>query len=151
MSAFVVNDDHIRALVAAGLQFKSYPDDKMRFWAGEYPGEDKVTLLTRDSADQIANMLLAENYRSVNHRYEEDDAPPTLTTVWTAYLARPLDPVVILKAIDCYEYQACEHDEWNSSLAYAFCEALRRRIIGCLPGYEAAPWGVSSIEQAFRA
>lgn len=53
-----------------------------------------------------------------------------------------LKPVVVLKAIDCYEYQSCEHDEWAESEAHAFCHALRKRMIHSLPGYEDAPWGL---------
>ncbi len=45
-----------------------------------------------------------------------------------------------LSAIKCYEYQTCEHPEWEQSAAHAFCDALRDLLIGCLPGYEAAPW-----------
>ena len=46
------------------------------------------------------------------------------------------------KAIDCYEYQSCEHAGWPRSEARALCAALRHRLIGELPGYDAAPWGI---------
>ena len=54
---------------------------------------------------------------------------PTVATAGT------FDPVKILAAINCYEYQACEHPEWKTSEARDFCEALRDRMIRMLPGY----------------
>lgn len=77
-------------------------------------------------------MLLAENTRSVNHRNDEDDWEPV-------YLFHPLpgtpDPLVVLKAIACLEYQSCEHDGWLDSEARVFCQALRQVTITKLPGY----------------
>ena len=48
--------------------------------------------------------------------------------------------VEALKALDCYEYQSCEHPEWETSEAFEFCRAMRNLLIGCLPGYDAAQW-----------
>ena len=56
-------------------------------------------------------------------------------------------PVQCLKMIDCYEYQSREGADWERSVARAFCEALRRRLIGALPGYEDAAWGVPRGEE----
>jgi len=58
------------------------------------------------------------------------------------YLFHPLpgtpDPLVVLKAIACLEYQSCEHPGWLDSEARVFCQALRRVAITALPGYSAA-------------
>jgi hypothetical protein len=51
-----------------------------------------------------------------------------------------------LKAISCYEYQSCEHPGWRKSEAHAFCEALRDMAIGCLPGYDDAPWEINDAQ-----
>jgi hypothetical protein len=95
-------------------------------------------------------MLLAENRRSVDHRYAEEE--------WEQpYLFKRLpgvpNPVAVLKALDGFEYQACEHPEWEKSEAHAFVQALRKRAISKLPGYEEdGHWGVSSgnILSAYR-
>jgi len=50
--------------------------------------------------------------------------------------------VQTLKAIACFDYQACETDDWQQSEAFAFCEALRDRAINKLPGYSEAKWGI---------
>jgi len=49
---------------------------------------------------------------------------------------------VVLKAIACYAYQSSDWEDWERSRASAFCETLRFKLIGILPGYDAAPWGI---------
>ena len=48
--------------------------------------------------------------------------------------------MIVLKALVAYEYQSCEHEQWSSSQAESFCDALRAVAITTLPGYDAAPW-----------
>ena len=85
-------------------------------------------------------MLIDENAASVNYRYDENELfvyryqRPRHTT-WSA--------VELLKTVDCYEYQSCEHPGWAQSQAHAFCESLRARLIGTLPGYDDASWGIT--------
>lgn len=54
----------------------------------------------------------------------------------------PAITVVIAKQIANFEYQACEHDAWESSEAHSFCRALADRLLRALPGWEQAPWGI---------
>lgn len=116
-------------------------------------------------------MLWAENYNSVNYRYDEDETPPVYSAETTEAL---FDPVVIYKAAGCYEYQSCEHPEWADSEANALISALAvaaedrmpaadqaanaaqrrywsqpRGIEPPWPAYDAAPWGIERIEEAF--
>jgi len=58
--------------------------------------------------------------------------------------APPPSPVAVLKACDGYEYQACEHPGWEASEAHAYINALRRRAIHALPGYDEAAWEVAA-------
>lgn len=156
MSAYIVNAKHLNYLIAAGLQ-GSFRDpmrwmvpepaletDHMR---GEAWGPTSVESvrrrsreLTRDTADAVGQMLADENYRSVNHRYAEDEDPEGFFAFDRAPVS--VDPVQALKAIRCYEYQSCEHPEWENSEARAFCDALRLRMINKLPGYEEAAWEI---------
>lgn len=89
-------------------------------------------------------MLWAENYASVNYRYCEKDMAPEYVHKSDPY--RKWDAVAVLKAIACYEYQACEHPGWKTSEARAFCEELRGNAIHALPGYAEASWEVSASE-----
>ena len=160
MSAFEVSAVHIDALVSAALRGTRH--GHLTWYHGEIPhtapgemlpgGDDYLTALAstrreviRDNAETWGAALLAENRRSVNHRYDESEweAAYSFTEI-----RGDLDPVAILAAIDCYEYQSCEHPEWQSSEAHAFCAALRNLMIHKLPGYADAPWEITDPAQA---
>lgn len=49
-------------------------------------------------------------------------------------------------ALSCYEYQSCEHPEWEGSRARGFCSEFRDCLIATLPGYEDASWGFDEDE-----
>lgn len=144
MSAWMVTKTHIDVLVTAALAIEQ--GGLSYFWKGSWRRAD----FTRQ--DEVGKMLWSENYRSVAHRYPDDLELPG------AYLDGPgiddytyvrqekRDPVTVLKTIDCFEYQSCEHDEWEQSEAWAFCKYLRLTVITTLPGYQEAPWGISDLE-----
>lgn len=154
MSAWIVGKTHIDLLVTAGLTFpgQRIQGACLRWWIpGNNPVDSKT--LRHENADTVGVMLWAENYRSVMHRYPDAETdgdgvpgPDGFTgahVLTYEYLRVPgrIDPVVVLKAMDCYEYQSCEHDGWQNSSARAFCAALQATCIGLLPGYDKAPWG----------
>jgi hypothetical protein len=144
MSAWVVSEGHIDTLVM-GLVVHGLVG----------PGEDRAA---------VGQMLWDENVRSVNHRYDEqDEAEP--------YTFRPievvLEPYGLLKQVKCYQYQSCEHPEWEGSEAMRLTDGLVRAVLDRTgerrhrgkierlewndpaaywnhPAYDAAPWGVVS-------
>lgn len=164
VSAFVVSKEHLDYLIRAGLELErrnSHAGSPLRWMARELTEEDErgayargepwgptaVRLynelrreLTPETASQVGQMLWAENVRSVNHRYSEDDWEQVYE-----YERRGLvpEPVQVLKALACFEYQSCEHPEWRRSEAHAFVQALEARVIRCLPGYDEAAWEIS--------
>lgn len=163
----MVGSTHIDAMLTAGLQDSRYgplrwtardlTDDEKReaYQAGDPWGPGMIEIygqlhreLTDETAGYVGAMLLAENRASVDHRYNESE-------IEEPYLFRALkgsvDPIVVLKAISCYEYQSCEHPEWEQSEARRFCLALTDKMVGMLPGYEAAPWEISDRDIFFRA
>src|SRR5262249_23034135 len=152
MSAFVVSKTHIDALLTAGLDLA--PRLSPLRWLSpaepvpgtHEPGEPwgpaaiveynrRGQRLTPGPAGRGGGPLPAENQRSVNHRYIEHEAEEPY--VFERY-RRPLKPVEVLKALACYEYQSCEHAEWQSREAKAFCDALRLEATHHLPGYDEA-------------
>lgn len=164
MSAFIVDKSHIDALVAVALHG---PKDSSHQWEGprwaafdpdetsrqeqewREVGYSTNHTIANVTPDQAGDMLTIENVRSITFRYPDtlDGGPLPGPTVayWDepfqfALPSRPPTVVEALKLIDCFEYQACEHDEWSKSEAFRFCEALRRSLVGTLPGYDAAPW-----------
>lgn len=154
MSAYIVSFDHIDMLVAAASQ-RSPVSGTVGYWHDpeqkRYPGPE-----TRDDRTALGRLLLEENEKSIMYRY-----PDTVSGGTPIYDRMPgpadyggvdayeypatvldvLDPVTILKIIHCYEYQSCEHPEWKTSKAKSFCDALAKRQISRLPGYDSAPWG----------
>lgn len=138
MSAFIVSKAHIDYLVTAAVD--------CRLSVYHMAGVDRAG---DDTRDEWGRRLLAENYNSVNYRYGEDEKPEAYK--WARI--GPACPVSreagkVLKQIDCYEYQACDHPCWEKSWAYSFCRAMRNECIRHVPGYEKAPWGIPEDEPA---
>ena len=126
MSAFIVSDKHILALVEAG-----------RIWSYEHSPQ----CLDRGARNfqDIVDILINENYRSVNYRYREQEEPHKVT-----YTPIPMkySKVDILKACDCYDYQACETPDYEQSQAAKIIHKIRMNAIRTMPGYDQAPWGI---------
>ena len=166
MSAFEVDNTHIDVMICAALQrvscgdtlrwYHQTPADEIpRTLPGEMlPGHEDYAAackrtrreVTSENAETWGATLLAENRASVNHRYDEDEIEAPY--VFTEYAGR-INPVAILSALACYEYQSCEHPGWKTSEAHDFCQALTRKMIRMLPGYDAAPWEITDAAQAF--
>ena len=139
MSAYEVEQIHIHALVNAALMRNRY--GTMRYW---HAAERRSVEVTLDNAGQVGAMLAAENRRSVNYRYQENEIEEPY---WFQPITKRLDPVKVLGALACYEYQSCETGDWPQTEAYAFCQALRKHMIRFLPGSDDAPWEVTSVTQ----
>lgn len=169
MSAFMVDKAHIDALVTAAFAIgqegplrwfaRSLTEEETTLahqvgapWGAE--GPEIARMLSRyatpEEADRIGQMLMRENRLSVNHRYGENEVEGIYTYKRSA-LPRAVNPVVILKGLDAFEYQACEHPGWERSEAHAFCQALRRRMIRRLPGYDDAPWEITSATEYLQS
>jgi hypothetical protein len=141
--------------------------------------ENHLSLLANAAAtdkagkDAAFKLLIAENIRSLNHRYpgdeDWDDASemvrreaPASELVEQALKARPARSVwnfdgalsakalatQIVKCCDCYDYQACETDDYERSEAKALVEKIRAQAIeigGESSGsklYDAMVWGL---------
>jgi hypothetical protein len=148
MSAFVVGAEHIDALLTGALVL-SRPYGPFRWYVKKNDELKSRQLLPGNNEDAVGAMLIAENRRSVSHRYpgERELPGPIDTSELDNYSFRHLvgypDPLIVLKAIACFEYQACETEDWEESEAAAFCRALRHVCINRLPGYDDAPgWEV---------
>lgn len=175
MSAFVVSHEHIAAMVTAADRIAAASHAQFD-WYAKVDGEDVRFTLSRTGVDAIEDaytvqvtpdyahrypehrtlsfdalggLLLAENVRSVCHRYPADDldeTPGYIGQSRTLYRHRAayVATVAALKAVQCYAYQSCEHPEWETSPAAAFCQQLTRALIDDLPGYDEAPWGIDA-------
>lgn len=146
MSCYMVSTTHIDAMLTAGIRLPG-PFGPMTWLDREIPEGEVSGLyvglqqaLTEATAGRVGAMLLAENRRSVNHRYAESE-------IEQPYVFHPLDgmpdPVIALKAIAGYQYQSNEHPGWMASEARRFCEALRYVCVWALPGMDDSPgWAI---------
>lgn len=127
MSAYVVSPDTIDYLVTASRLWRLASDGYLPYDA-------------RNLTDnELGQVLLSENVRSVNSRYNETDETP-------AYEHRPvrfdaIDAVMVLKSVQCLNYQSCETDDWQSTSAFKVLKAIESGAIAHLRGYSDAPWG----------
>jgi hypothetical protein len=148
MSAFVVSNKHIHLLVHAAMYG---PCGTRRTWhtfsyyhrtpsepAGNSGTQHTVRPGDFDAADKLGQLLLGENVKSVNHRYPSDHDRPAdgdYSALYRFGRSPRVSAVDVLVALDSYEYQSCEHPGWRTSEAHSFTDALRRALIGHLPGY----------------
>lgn len=168
MSAFVVDKQHIDLMVRAALKAcpTRYAGDgrRLSWWRtdenGGYAGWRELNQHAETMEDddykafytpsQLGQMLVSENVRSVHHRYpdtdpDEGDLPGPVDAFYMApYVyadpGRDLSPGEVFRAIDCLDYQSCEHEGWRSSEAFAFCAALRKAYCDQIADAEEAAW-----------
>lgn len=141
MSAFVVDKAHISAILRAVLPLRETDGPVWQHGGNTYQA-------SRLSANCIGQLLLSECVKSVQHRYPQgkpNELPGRVDAEWLEpfvfeRIGRVPTPVEAIKLIDCLEYQSCEHPGWETSQARVCCEALRRYLLGRLPGYEDAAW-----------
>src|SRR5262245_1730456 len=140
MSAFIVGHDHIDALLTFATSRN--PHGGVSYLVSETGNRVEITAR---NATEIGRILLTENERSVRHRYPSDspdNLPGTIGEDAATYRfkqwGKPLSAVAILKGCDCLDYQCCETDNYEESLAAAIVNAIRGRAIRQLPGYDQA-------------
>lgn len=131
MSAFLCNDDVFDLLAAAIQQ-----------WAVNVY-TDAQNLNGRTDYATMADILRAENVKSVNYRYNESTPAAKyrcnpLSLDRAAVAIRP--EVLILQAVRCVRYQSCETPEYETSLAHRILEAIQAKAIHNLTSVDDAPW-----------
>jgi hypothetical protein len=175
MSAWVVSKTHIDLLVRAALHAREVSGHGFSWWAveenGGYAGWRELDEFAEERAPRyeghefvspsaLGQILVNENVMSVHHRYPDDNPDMgELPGPVDAYYMGPyvyenpgytLTPGEVFAAIDCLDYQSCEHDEWMQSEAYAFLRALRVRYCQKVEGYAEAPHGWEQEDLAKR-
>lgn len=121
MSAFLVSKRHIDVLVAA--------DPNRGEWREAIGGR-------LSSADKLGKLLLRANEKSIAARY--DDADDSASSGYTFTDPGPIDPLVVIKAAHCFEYQACEYRQWAHSLARRFVRDVIVSAAKRVKGYDVA-------------
>lgn len=107
MSAFVCTDKHIATLVI-GINLLRYRP------------------LPQETLQEHANLLMRENIRSVNYRYNERTKfAPVKFEVDPAVVAAMYTAADLNQLARCLDYQSCERPDWERSKAYALLNEMR--------------------------
>jgi hypothetical protein len=144
MSAWFVGADHVDAILTWMEK-----DQSCKCYGTPWPGGGQSRNYWDDEdLTEIGKALLAANIASLRARYPDDwreMAPIDLNAYRferdPAFMRSPNLAVTLIKQVQCFEYQSCEHDGWPTSWARDFCKTLVSAAIRSLEGYEAAPWG----------
>lgn len=138
MSAYVVTDKQISAILQ-GVYGATHAG--FNVWSCMVDSDSYHFVMGADlSHQQEANLLMSENIRSVNHRYNDNEK--LVGKVLLDRDAKPLPVLTVLKLIDNLEYQSCECDDWEQTEAYKLLCRYRKILIHKLPGYDETPWGL---------
>lgn len=137
MSAFSVTTYHLNVMLMFAQRRRGavfvYADGVSR----------KFNLRDTDEYQAVGDVLRAANDLSVTEKYREPDAVgPQFAPMYVNPLGADARAVQVLKACDCYDYQACEVDDYDRSLAAKIVDSIRRMAIDALPGYEDAEWAL---------
>jgi hypothetical protein len=148
MSAFMCSNAHFDALASYAakerITLRTYNlTGEARLEANEaFQGNDMPNLIT--FSDRVGAILHAANVRSVEYRYEDcrtSNAMGTKNPYQFQPVVNGLSHAEALMAVRCLEYQSCEPQEWETSLAKLICEAITDTAIrgitsevrGCWP------------------
>lgn len=149
MSAYVCSDAQFKALAIFAVRKddcgRIHVDPSYVDGARDVAGKTSSIIATRYAA-----MLLAENVRSVRHRYPDDDGNYDEVRVSAAEVLNTgeLSPVVILKQCANLDYQSCETNDWETTNAFKLLQRIKYAAIRNLPGYDEAPWGLDKLPMA---
>lgn len=126
MSAYICELPHINALAC-------YAVDN-RLWSSN----DMSPSCPCTEQEQLGALLYAENAKSVAYRYTEEPEDD-----YEFHFVQTIanSAVQMIKAVRCYQYQACEHPGWDKSAAHTITEAIIEHAIARIPGYDSADWG----------
>lgn len=125
MSAFIVSKEHIDYIMTA------YQNSENKY----YKESDK-NYYTNAQAEQDGQMLWAENFLSVNHRYKKSDYAP----VYKFDKIKNINYLQTLKFIHCLDYQSCETDNYNQSEAQKLITKMAWDLTCMIPEYENLKW-----------
>ena len=140
MSAFLVSDSHLNALITWAALTQLNPGNPSSC-AGYSINESAWTSFLGNE-QHCAAILYTANVESVNERYEKDDSTGVIFRFRQYKKWKSLTPVEVLKLCDCFDYQACEVKNYRATVAAQMVDGIREHAIHLLPGYSAAPWAL---------
>lgn len=138
MSCYVIDKKDMKKIVLAFRKFATNQHTSQV----RIPGDDDYSDLTEiETMNRIGQILVDQNYRSVNYRYDDRLEPEVfeITGNDLKYTKR-LTPVETLKALASYDYQSSETPDYEETAACKLANLIRHYAIESLPGYDEARW-----------
>lgn len=144
MSAFVVSEATVSAIVG---------------WYGVNRVREGLPQLTLNEMQELGDVLMKENYRSVNYRYSEESRalPFEMKSI---FFRKPIAEIAVFASIHCLNYQSCETPDWEQTDACKLLRHIEKLVIDAfptrlrhaalegfirdLPEWEGVPWGIYS-------
>ena len=133
MSAYMVNEDTLDLIASAAtwgnkdLFIFIYPGTLPPRSDLTFPGEGESICYGSADRKDIKQELRLENVASLYARYPNSEHN-TAGEPYRNIFSDQASYAKALGALACYEYQACESDQWRDSYAYALCQAIRRNL-----------------------
>lgn len=164
MSAFMVSRNHIRYMVEAAVSHRLASHDGGSIRWGQWPATTTLRVCDYEGMARAANILWNQNVASIEARYPDtkghpENRPGTIADqTLPEFVARDfsrglveIEPAQVMRACRCYEYQSCEDEEWKTSDAKAFSDALYEKAAEKLCEEDAArrkvelKWGIDEL------
>lgn len=136
MSAFLLPKPHLDVLLTAAVRW-THSDGRAFFY---HSFRSATVDVTRDTADAVGTMLWHANFANAEWDQDPADAPDY---VYEELPGEP-DPVTVLRAAACYNYQTAMGDPetWLLTDPAQFIAFLQSAAVHRLPGADSVPWPV---------
>src|SRR6478609_8296471 len=142
MSAYLCAPEHLSAIVnAARLTWMRDGSSLERYLTVE---TSRTLYVLNTPQEALYSDLLQTNLDSLAARYPDAAKISDWTSGEGCYRHQDkhkfASVVAAIKGIQCYQYQSCEHDGWETCGAKRFTDELLSALIAELPGYSEAAW-----------
>jgi len=125
MSAFLVNNKHINAIVTYAV---------------------KSSIILDEEAQAVGEQLLRANLYSLKVRYDDK---LKVSELGYKFVSVVVSDIQVYKCIECLNYQSCEYKYWSRSTSYKLLESLKTSIsaiygdVNKHPHYDNLSWELS--------
>lgn len=134
MSAYIVSPEQIQTIVTWAKRHDSLP--------------------CRATPEEIAKVLAEANISSVEYRYPDliggsakaflsvESNEEYIEECQREFAGQLPNATGVIKLINSLDYQSCEREDWEESLAYQYLNRMRTLATYNLPGYNEQPWSI---------
>ncbi|MEO4039881.1 hypothetical protein [Micrococcus luteus] len=150
MSAYMVEDEHINVMVWAASKKTEHHGTP---FAVELSNGRTLRAGTQEQRDELGRFLVQANEASLAARY--GDTFPPITYRYQPPIWRTWSALETVWAVECFDYQACEVEDWPQCDAARVCDALRLHLLATAlsEASDLSGWGIGEnrLPQAEKA